>query len=190
MIHYILASTKKEHLQAATLVHDSYVETGYIQPRASGIYNPLRSSGYTVLGYLDNLPVCTVTCTRNGSLDNVFHDEMASLDGREYMEVGLLVSNYRMNRENVFTLMNWPLCICFDWWQCTDMLIGIHPKHIRSYKRNYGFQQISDIKEYENYNNSPVVLMRLKREQLYETNRPKGLIYHDSNRILHHKYPI
>ncbi len=67
---------------------------------------------------------------------------------------------------------------------CTDIVIGVHPKHAKFYDRGWGFVQAGPQKAYPTVNNRPVVLMRMDiREVLKRPSMPYGLDFCLNNPI-------
>jgi hypothetical protein len=50
---------------------------------------------------------------------------------------------------------------------CTDVVIGVHPKHTRFYERAWGFRKDGPERTYATVNNRPVVLMRLDFAEVF-----------------------
>jgi len=51
---------------------------------------------------------------------------------------------------------------------CTDIVIGVHPKHVKFYKRAWGFGQAGPERTYPTVNHRPVILMRLDLGEVFK----------------------
>ena len=157
---------------------------------------------------------CTVTGTVDGvhgvPLDRVYGRQIDALRkaGRTVMELGLfahrsqldaqrrpssldeapvshreLAANARQNGRSLMCMVR-PTYWYGLYHGVTDYLIGVHPKHVRTYARAWGFRPFGPERSYALVNHKPVVLLRLDPVHVAgERSVPYALAYAMRNRI-------
>ncbi len=94
--------------------------------------------------------------------------QIAGSQAAEYIEMNSAVPS-RLHAARVRTSLIHLMCRTFFFglaMDCTDFVIGIHPKHARFYERGWGFQQIGPEHTHPTVNNRPVVLMRMAHSDI------------------------
>jgi hypothetical protein len=184
-------ATCLSHVENAwKLVYERYVGSGLISPNPFGIHtspHAIHTDTCVVFGQCSNTRRLTSTMTlipdaADGlSLDSVYHRELGSLrrKGRKLMEVGLLVAECRATVSRditaLFELMKWGVYYGLHL-GINDIVIGVHPRHVRFYTRWFSFEQFAPERTYPVVRNRPVVPLRLSlKEKLAVDLPPRGL---------------
>jgi hypothetical protein len=194
-LHYSVANSLTDVIEAWGLVHQSYVERGLIDPNDAALHTVPEAIGTQTAVTLGRIgPVCASTLTsfidqdRGLALDHVYPEELASMRaaGRRLCEIGLFADRrqhlYR-NAAALFELMRYGYHFgCHQ--QADDLVIGVHPRHAPFYRRLIGFQPAGPERSYATVNDHAVVLLRL---DLHEAPRrkplPRGLRYFVENPV-------
>jgi hypothetical protein len=95
------------------------------------------------------------------------------------LEVGLLVTDCaagsRSDMTSLFEMMKWAAYYARHM-NLSDVVVGVHPHHVKFYTRCYGFEQFGAETVYPMVKNKPVVPLRLRlNEQLALQVLPRGL---------------
>ena len=150
-----IGSSPKELFAAFHLVYEQYLRSGLVKPNAYRMhitpYHLLPST--EVLVALDRGAVtCTMSVARDGELglpmESVYPDEIAGLrlQGLSLAEVSCLAEKHDLMEETrsaVFHLM--PLVAQLAYRRGVDrLLIAVHPRHARFYRRFLGFDVIAE----------------------------------------------
>lgn len=168
------AKTKEEYYSCFKLLHDIYVDCGYMEKndQSSRIipnhYDPLTKvcmaydeissdvifTGSIFIDYKFGLP-----------LDSLFNYELNELrnKGKRIAEIGCLASNklYRKNNKLIPLYMNrfiFNECMKLN---VDELIVGIHPKHVKIYEDLLLFKKIGYSKSYSYVNNNVCVCLRL-----------------------------
>ncbi|MBD3242391.1 MAG: hypothetical protein GF331_17505 [Chitinivibrionales bacterium] len=182
-----IAETPDELEQAFRVVHDSYVDSGYMAPSASGMRLCLQQAmprATTVIGVQDGEVKTTLTIFPDSfcglPMDSLFGDELASLRaaGRLIAEVGAFASKpgFKQNNPNIILhLMKLMVLYAMENLHVEDVVITINPKHRLFYEAIWGFSQMGDEKAYDKVGGNPAILLRLnlvdlrgRLEKLYD----------------------
>lgn len=184
-ISFRCADSLGEYIKAFRLVHDAYVEAGYIEPAQSGLRMTSHHgdpNSKVFLGLIQRnqqeIPVYTVSVfpdTEKNTLpmDKAFKDELDKLraDGRKIVEVGALASNPCHRKKD----MNIPMFgdkmvmrYAIDYLKADDLVITIHPKHRWFYENIMFFEKIGQVNQYAYVKNNPAIAMRLDLKGMEE----------------------
>lgn len=190
-----VATTLEEVVNAWSLTYNVYSTNGFIDPNQHKIHTvPQAINSNTAVFYSTSGSNVDGTLTAmldgpNGlPLDTVYKVELDLLrrQGRRLNEHGLLAHmtqidasqathSARQQADQVRTSLIHLMCRTVRFglaMNCTDIVIGVHPKHMRFYQRAWGFKQAGPERAYATVNDRPVVLMRLdyseviRREEL------------------------
>lgn len=185
------------HVETAwKLVYERYVASGFISSNPHKIHtneHALTPDSCVILGERDGDVVSTMTLIADSdeglSLDLVYRKELDGLRTarRKLMEVGLLVGNCRpgesLDMIGLFEMMKWPIYYALHI-GISDIVIGVHPHHVKFYTRCFAFEQFGPESVYPVVHNKPVVPLRLQlREQLAHKVQPRGLRYVRDNPV-------
>ncbi len=195
------ADSVDDYIKAFRLVHDVYVQAGYIKPRSSCLRitkfhgNP---SSRVFLGMrsgcLQDIPVYTVSMFPDSSeyglpMDQAFKREMDDLraQGRKLVEIGALASDpcYRQNNMNIPMMGNLIVFkYAYDYLKADDLVITVHPRYRWVYEDLLLFEKIAYVDQYDYVENNPAVAMRLdlgtveERYRNVYSNMPRGRNLH------------
>src|SRR2546421_4112568 len=171
-LHYHIASTIEDVLDAWRLVYLSYQRDELIDPNPFGIHTVPQAVGpntAVAIARYGNLAVSTLSAYADGPaglpLESVYHWEIEAIrrSGRLPMEVGLLADRRdQVSRsvESLFELMRFAFYFAVDLASEQGIVgvVGVHPRHAPFYKRLFGFEQIGALKSYPSVRDRPVVL--------------------------------
>lgn len=187
------ANTLEQVESAWGLVYDRYAEMGligenpyhiHVAPTVVGpdtcvIWGPEGPDiGYTMTALRDN--------PAGLALDSVYASDLDKLrrDGRRLLEVGMLADRRRHASRSIgalFGMMRSAVYFALHT-GLTDVVIGVHPRHVQFYVRCYGFEQFAAARDYPLVRNHPVVPLRLRLvEKLAEDTLPRGLAHARNN---------
>ena len=188
-LHYHVARSIEDALDAWRLVYLSYQRDELIDPNPFGIHTIQQAVGpktAIALARFGNLAVSTLSAYADGPLglplDTVYHAEIEAIRraGRVAMEVGLLADRREQvsrSVESLFELMRFAFYFAVDI-SAHDVVIGVHPRHAPFYMRLFAFEQIGALKSYPTVKDRPVVLLKFDMQRLPAMNPlPKGLTY-------------
>ena len=169
---YKLARSQSEREAAFRLVHDSYVRSGLIAPKAHGLrvtpYHLLPSTG-VFLAQHGSQAICTISLIADSELgipmETIYGEEVAALReaGIRFAEVSSLADR-RSDLERffpVFLRLIQMLCPYSRTHGIDQLLIAVHPKHARFYERYFKFQVFGGLKSYPQVQNRPAVALCL-----------------------------
>lgn len=121
-------------------------------------------------------------------LDCVYQERLGALrrEGRGLVEVGLLADRrQRPSRSTaaLFSMMRWAAYYTLHT-NATDIVAGVHPRHVGFYVRCFGFERFGMPTLYPMVRDNPVVPLRLPlRDALAEKALPRGLAFVRDNPI-------
>lgn len=168
-----IAATPAALEDAGRLVHDSYVECGYMVPHPSG----------TRIGWHQTLPTTRVFVARHdgrvvGTMslvpdgihgmpcDALYPWELAAMraHGERLAEVAALAIDAR-HRSTGRDCMRALMCAVGSYAlhraRCTTLCITVNPRHMRVYEQQLGFERFGAIKPYAAVSGAPAVPLRL-----------------------------
>jgi hypothetical protein len=175
--------------QAWELVYRSYRQKGLIDRNRFGVHlvpQSVQPHAIVVIGSKQDDLQTTVSCYKDDRiglpLDAVYGPELDELRAQELQlfETGMFADQPDApahSPQELFELMRFPFYYGL-WAGCTDMVIGVHPRHAAFYQRLIGFEAVGAEKTYGLVRDHPVVLLRLNllgassRERL-----PRGMRY-------------
>ncbi len=171
------ASSVEDYVSCFRLLHDVYVDAGFIQPSSP----PLRiiphhfdSEARIFMGCLtndqaENTPIYTASLFPDNEqglpMDIGFKRQVDDLrnEGRRVVEVGCLASHplYRKGNKNIPMLGNrMLLSYAINTIGADDLLITTHPKYLKIYEDILLFEKIGEISSFSYVNNNPAVALR------------------------------
>jgi len=189
-----------DYIKAFRLVHDVYVQAGYIQQQPSALRitpfhgNPLsrvflgvkqeQGSACETIVYTISMFPDTGEQGLGLPMDSAFKQEMDCLrsQNRMLVEIGALASApcHRQNNMNIPMLGNRIVQkYAFDYLKADDLVITVHPKYRWVYEDILLFEEIGYVDKYDYVSNNPAVAMRLnlntaeKRYKKVYSNMPK-----------------
>ena len=184
-IAYGIAACREEREAAFRLVYHSYLEAGLGQPNRHEMrvtpYHLLPSTEVFVAA-LRGETVFTVSLIGDGELglplENVYGQEVQDRRerGLRIGEVSCLADRRSKYRQcfPVF-LQLCRLTAQYAWHQGLDqLLVAVHPRHARFYRRFMGFEPIGPERSYPSVQNRPAVALAL---DLVRLNRERGKAY-------------
>jgi hypothetical protein len=171
------AETEDDYHNSFRMVHNAFVQSGYIDPSPSGmrfIPQHFHNDTSVFLGIYQkknqSIPIYTISVFPDSEeglpMDRAFKDELDSLreKGRFIVEVGALASDplYRKKDMNLPFLGNkMAIRYAMDYLKADDIVITIHPKDQWLYENIILFKKIGRVKQYSYVKNNPAVAMRL-----------------------------
>ena len=172
------ARTLDELKGAFTLVHNSYVDRGYIdqaeQSLRFGIHNLLPETT-TFVALLADTVIATVTLVVDSPLglpmEVIYHDEVTALrkHGRRLGEVTMLADRRRQFLRTlpmVLALFRTLMDYAIDVPHLDDLCITLNPRHAHFYRRFLNFADIGTLKSYPSVRDNPALAMRFPLETL------------------------
>jgi hypothetical protein len=168
-----IAQNKDEFEGACRLVHDQYVQKGYMERRKSGmrlsLFHALPETT-TFIGKKNDLLAYTLTLFQDSALglpmDSIYKKELDSLraQGRKIAEVGALAAHPDIQKEDQTVLMHGNKIMHKygrDHLGVDDLVIAINPKHQWLYEHVLLFEKIGDLTQYDYVKKAPAVAYRL-----------------------------
>lgn len=174
--------------EAWQLVYRRYVRAGLILSnpwRIHTVPQAVRPGTLVLRMLISDRLVGTLTVMADGPgglpLDSVYAAELTGLrrQNRQLVEVGLFAEEYLPPALSFarLDLMRWAFYGGI-YLGATDLVIGVHPRHARFYRRMIGFQTLADVRAYPTVRFHPVVPLRLNiAAALQRQPRPKALEY-------------
>ncbi len=175
------ASNLNQVESAWSTVYNRYFETGLIKENPYGIHaHPavVGDQSCIIFGPTEKDIDYTVTVIQDSPkrlpLDSVYATQLNSLrdEGHRLLEVGMLAyqsQNASRSMKNMFSMMRWSIYFALHH-KVTDVVIGVHPKHLPFYVNSYGFEQLAPMKSYPMVQNNPVILLRLNLQETLSKN--------------------
>ncbi len=180
------ASSIEDYISCFKLLHDVYVDAGFIQPASP----PLRiiphhsnSESRVFMGCLTDDPsektlIYTASLFPDNEqeglpMDIGFKRQVDELrdQGRRLVEAGCLASHplYRRGNKNIPMLGNRMLVLyAINTIGADDLLITTHPKYLKIYEDILLFEKIGEISSFSYVNNNPAVALRLDLKTVYQ----------------------
>lgn len=174
-----LAETGDELSQAFAILHDAYVDEGYMAPHPSGMritrYHALPSSS-TLIVLWDNKIVGTVSIIRDSVLgfpsDKIIDTSELKKDGTRVAEISSLAIHKDYRRRSgyfLFPLLKFLYEYCMRYFGVDIMLISVNPKHVDFYESILYFKKLDQqVAEYDFVNGAPAVLLYLDLRKTYD----------------------
>jgi hypothetical protein len=182
---YLIATNLAQVLEAWSLVYEVYLNAGLINPNPRKLhFVPQAISPQTVVALrrAEGVAVSSISAYADGRnglpLDCVYKQELDEMRarGRKLVEVGMLAdsSDQRSSINGLARLMRYPFYFTL-WSGWDDLVIGVHPHHVRFYEHMFGFRQAGPLKTYPVVRNHPVVLLALDvQRQWSQPQQPRG----------------
>ncbi len=179
LLTYRAAATVPEREQAFRLVYDAYLQSGLVvanQVEMRILPHHLLSTTEVFVAIDGDLVASTVTLVRDGELglpmEEVYPDQIAAqrMLGKQLGEVSCLASVSSLN-----------LSVCLELFRVMvqaarqrgvdALLVAIHPKHERFYRRYLAFESLGGRVGYPSVCNHPAVALLLDFDRI-DTQRP------------------
>ena len=170
-----IAGNDRELGGAYRLLHDVYVESGFMYPHPSGMrisnYNFL-STTVTFLAKVYEKIVGTVTLIEDSELglpvEEVYPKEINSLRKSSFKlaEVSGLAIEKHYRFKNICLHLNYNLAIHAILTGITDLVIAVNPRHLTFYHDLLLFRVIGPKRFYDRVNGAPAIAMHLNLERL------------------------
>jgi hypothetical protein len=168
-----IATATAEFEQAFRLVHNQYVEHGYMDARPSGwrvsAYNGLPSTKIFVA--VDGARVvATLTLLRDSEgglpMDEIYAEELTELRARTraIAEVSGLAIDPHWQQAGLAVLMRLVRMMVLYATEVAgidDLCIAVNPHHVAFYRKVLQFRPIGGLKQYRKVNGAPAVALRL-----------------------------
>ncbi len=167
---YKIADSQSERAAALRLVHEVYTAERLMPPNPSGMrvtpWHLLEGTHIYVAKWVQRV-VCTMTSIPDGArglpLETIYPKEVASRRraGRRLAEVTCLAARQdAFSTEQGFQVFVRLVGLMFQ--SCRfigieRLLIAVHPRHARFYRRALGFEQIGGIRSYPSVCGQPAV---------------------------------
>lgn len=184
-ISFRQASSIEDYISCFRLLHDVYVDAGYTKPSRI----PLRIiphhadpesrvfMGCSTDDQAEEALIYTASLFPDNEqglpMDTGFERQVDVLrnQGRRLVEVGGLASHplYRRGNKNIPMLGN-RLIVSYavEILHADDLLITIHPKHLKIYEDILLFEKIGRISSYSYVNDNPAVALRLNLNTVFQ----------------------
>jgi len=183
-IEYRIAATREERASAFRLVYKSYLEAGLGEPNAYRMrvtpYHLLPTTDVFV-ATLDGVAVFTVSLIIDGRLglpmESVYPDEVTTRRERGVLlgEVSCLADRRSQFRGffPVFLRLSRVMVQYARRRGVEELLVAVHPKHARFYRRYMDFRTIGGQTAYPTVRNHPAVALSLNFDRI-DRERPKA----------------
>ena len=179
-----IAARVGEFRSAFALVYEAYTRAGLAEPNPCG----MRVTPYQLLPTTEVLVaieqhrvVCTASVVRDGllglPLEDVYAEEVAGRrrEGLVVAEISCLADRQDGSRTGFSSVLQ-LMILCA---QCAkargvdELLIAVHPHHVRFYQGFFGFQFLGEQRSYGAVLDAPAVALALDLNHLAE-NHPRG----------------
>lgn len=173
------ASSIEDYMSCFRLLHDVYVEAGFIQPATPPLRIISHHSDPEARVFMacltdsqgEKTPIYTASLFPDNEQDGLpmdigFKRQVDRLrnQGRRLLEVGCLASHplYRKGNKHIPMLGN-RLIVSYaiKILHVDDLLITVHPKYLKIYEDILLFDKIGQISSFSYVNNNPAVALRL-----------------------------
>jgi len=183
------AESLDDYIKAFRLVHDVYVDAGYIDPTPSALrITPYHSNPNSRVflgmfqGGRQEALIYTVSMFPDSDeyagipMDMAFKRQLDVLrkEGRSLVEIGALASTplFRRNDMNIPMLGNQIVQkYAFEYLHADDIVITVHPKHRWIYRDILLFKELGCVERYDYVRDNPAVAMRLDLRTMEEQYR-------------------
>ena len=175
-IVYKIAETTREREMAFQLVHRSYTQAGLIDENPHGMrvtpFHLLDTTELFVAVYQEQV-ICTLTLIGDGDLgvpmESIFGPEIDLLrrKGAHFGEVSCLADRRRQLSRilPVFIKLTRLMAQYARRQGMQYLLIAVHPRHVRFYRRFMAFESFADERSYPNVRNKPAIACLLDFER-------------------------
>nr|WP_321402826.1 N-acyl-L-homoserine lactone synthetase [uncultured Desulfobacter sp.] len=174
------ASSVDDYLSCFSLLHDVYVDAGFIKPSIPPLrIIPQHSNSDVVIlmgcvpdEQAGSVPIYTASIFPDNQedghglpMDTEFRRQLGELrdQGRHLVEIGCLASHplYRKGDKKIPMLGNRMLVsYAINAFHADDLVITVHPKYLKIYEDILLFERIGEIQSYSYVNNNPAVALR------------------------------
>jgi len=170
---FALARDTETFDQAFRLVHDRYVEQGYMRAlpsrRRLSLFHALPSTKVFVTRDASRV-IATLTLIQDSELglpmDGLYRDELDALRarGRRLAEVSAFAMDVSYRAQGVsivMRLMRATYEFAASIARLDDLCIAVHPRHADFYRNALNFHAFGQVKPYETVNGAPAAALRL-----------------------------
>lgn len=183
---YAIAADLPQVIEAWGLVYEVYLRAGLIDPNPLKLHtvrHAISPQTVVALRHVEGVLVSTISAYADGPaglpLDRVYREELEQMrdQGRKLVEVGMLAdsSDQRSSICGLVRLMRFPFYFTL-WSGWDDLVIGVHPRHVRFYEQLFGFRQAGPVKTYPLVKDHLVVLLAIDVQRLWRVeHRPRGV---------------
>ena len=164
-----IAETRTELEECFALLHDAYVESGFMKPDPSGmrvtIYHALPTTT-TLCAKYDGQVVGTISLIRESALgvplQKIFDLSAVREKGGQVAEVSALAVHRGFRKTGgsiLFPLMKFMYEYCTTFFDTRHLVIAVNPSHIEMYESLLFFQRLTEnvVEEYDFVNGAPAV---------------------------------
>ncbi len=164
-----IAETKEELEACFSLLHDAYVESGFMKPHPSGmrvtIYHALPTTT-TLCAKYDGKVVGTISLVRESALgvplQKIFDLNGVRAKEGQIAEVSALAIRREFRRTGgsiLFPLMKFMYEYCTTFFDTRHLVIAVNPYHIEMYESMLFFQRLTAnvVEKYDFVNGAPAV---------------------------------
>lgn len=164
-----IAETRDELEECFTLLHDAYVESGFMTPHPSGmrvtIYHALPTTT-TLCAKYDGRVVGTISLVRESALgvplQKIFDLSAVREKEGQIAEVSALAVHRDFRKTGgsiLFPLMKFMYEYCTTFFDTRHLVIAVNPSHIEMYESLLFFQRLSAniVESYDFVNGAPAV---------------------------------
>ncbi len=164
-----IANSKEELEACFKLLHEAYVESGFMQPHPSGIratlYHALPTTT-TLCAKYDDQVVGTLSLIRQSVLgfpmQKIFDLTEIRLKGGNIAEVSALAVHKRFRQTGgtiLFPLLKFMYEYCTTYFDTRHLVIAVNPRHIEMYESLLFFRRLTEkvVEKYDFVNGAPAV---------------------------------
>jgi Acetyltransferase (GNAT) family len=192
-----VASTQSDLEACFSLLHDAYVDSGFMKPDSSGLrvtpYHALPTTT-TLCARFDGRVVGTLSIVRDGvfgfPMQSAFDLTSLRAQSGRIAEISALAIDPRFRNTGgsiLFPLMKFMYEYCTKYFDTRHLVIAVNPKHIEMYESLLFFRrlQVQVVENYDFVNGAPAVgatLDLLEAPELfraaYQGRRPERNLHH------------
>lgn len=168
MIHYKVASSFSEVLDAWGLVYQRYHDAGLIKPNDYNIFafpEYLSNNSAVLIGVKEKKTLCTISAVLDGDgglpLEVYYADELNRMrdEGKKLIEIGLHADSRSNTSINDITTLMAGIARFGVQTNHHDFVIGVHPRRVSFYQAVFGFKPVGPVKSYQKLDTAPVILL-------------------------------
>lgn len=168
-LEFKIAETKEELEACYAVLHDAYVDSGFMKPSASGLrvtlYHALPTTT-TLCAKYDGQVIGTISLIRESELgvplQSIFDLTDVRAKGGNIAEVSALAIHRKFRRTGgsvLFPLMKFMYEYCTKFFDIRHLVIAVNPSHIEMYEALLLFKRLSEntVANYDFVNGAPAI---------------------------------
>jgi hypothetical protein len=196
-LEFKIAETQEEIEACLKLLHEAYVDNGFMNPDPSGlrvtIFHALPTTT-TLCAKIDDEVVGTLSLIRDGPfgfpMQKIFDLRKVASEGGVIAEVSALAIHRSFRRQSgmiLFPLMKFMYNYCVTFFDVSHLVIAVNPRHVYMYESVLFFKrlQTQQVDSYDYVNGAPAIGLTLDLHEafdeyklVYGSRPPERNLYH------------